>query len=151
MNASKPAPTGRHHRAPRTLARALFSALCVLIGVGAPLLALDVVDAPRADAHCPPGAPGGSLFTWWGEENDAWGTCDWDNVYHGWLNDRVTDGSCVWSEYIDAGVWNVQAVSCVTGAWLDYWKFDRDGDFFSYINLCRNQGCGFNWPASYGY
>ena len=79
------------------------------------------------------------------------GTCDWDNTYHGWLVDDVNDGSCVYSEFLDAGIWNVQAYACNTGVWTDYWWGDRDGDHFTFILLCRDYGCIPNWIVNYGY
>ena len=116
---------------------------------------VDVAKAPKADAYCPPGYQSGGLIPAynWGQEWNYQGTCDWDNTYHGWLIDNVTDGSCVWAEYIDDGWWGVQAYTCTTGAWIDYWKWDNNGDFSSSLNLCRNQGCytGGYWPWSSGY
>ena len=117
--------------------------------------ATQVIEAAPVEAYCPWGGTGGGLIPagGWGQEWSISGTCDWDNVYHGNLLDAVDDGSCVWSEFIDDGVWNIQAYACTTGVWSDYWKFDRNGDYFSYINLCRAYGCytSGSWPWNIGY
>jgi hypothetical protein len=123
----------------------------LVLGVSVPI-ATDAAQAPPAGALCANGL-GGGMWASWGQEWDYAGTCDWDNTYHGWLNDSIADGSCVWAEFIDAGYWNVQHYECNTGGWSDFWKWDIDGDNFSWELMCRNQGCLGNgaWQANWSY
>jgi hypothetical protein len=137
-------------RRPARLAVALAALAALVTGFVAPI-ASDVATAPPAAANCPPGSPGGGLVIWWGQEWNVGGTCDWDNTYHGWLQDSVTDGSCVYSEFVDAGWWNVQGYACDTGAWIDYWKWDNNGDFYSQMIICRDWDCFPGWVDNYGY
>lgn len=138
----------------RRMAQRLVSVLVLcagfVVGVSVPI-ASDVATAPPAGAYCPPGSSGGGIGTWWGVEWSVGGTCDWDNTYHGSLLDAATDGSCVYSEFIDAGYWNVQAYACTTGVWIDYWKWDYDGDFYSQLIMCRDYNCFSYWVDNYGY
>jgi len=139
-------------RQPRLLRTTLtlVAVASLAIGVLAPI-ASEVATAPPAAAQCPPGYSGGGMWIWWGQESSAGGTCDWDNTYHGWLQDSVTDGSCVYAEFVDAGYWDVQAYACTTGAWIDYWKWDYDGDYYSQTTICRDYDCYPWWVDSYGY
>lgn len=140
----------RRSRRPRRIASVLVALAALAAGVGAPI-ASDVATAPFAGAYCPPGSPGGSLAAWWGQEANVSGTCDWDNTYHGWLQDSVTDGSCVYALFIDDGNWDVQAYACTTGAWIDYWKWDYNGDYYSQTTICRDYDCFPVWVESHGY
>src|SRR5262245_58462240 len=134
----------------RAISGVLMAAVGLVIGLGAPV-ATEVAQAPSAGAVCSAYGPSG-LYAYWGQQWADGGTCDWDNTYHGWLNDSITDGSCVWAEVIDAGSWGVQGWECNTGGWSDFWKWDYDGDFFSYLAMCRNQGCWANqWVGNWPY
>lgn len=74
-------------------------------------------------------------------------TCDGDNFYAGRLQDPVTDGSCSYAVYIDAGVTSTQGVSCTTGGWANYSFRDRNGDSSATLRLRVSYATGPGLPT----
>lgn len=128
-------------------ARVVTLVCSLLLFVGVPL-----INAGPASAYC--GGAGreevfGEGSPTWGAESASSGTCNGDKIYAGWVGDQLSDGSCVWVQFLDGGSTYTQATSCNTsGTTYTFW--DQTNDTSSSTRLCRNQGCG-SWLSTFGY
>jgi hypothetical protein len=132
-------------------------AFAVAAVVMAGTAAVTVIAAPVASAHCEndremqylpqpgPFAREASVWIFSGEPP----TCDGDYYYRGWLDDELTDGSCVWVQYADQDLYATMATSCDRDG-IGYTYSDYRGNNATYLRICRNQGCS-GWIASFGY
>lgn len=102
--------------------------------------------APRVSATCDGSTPIWSDFGFGIERARYASTCDGDGWYGGFVADTLTDGSCVWVVYRDAGWDSQQGRSCDSGG-ANYSFTDRSGDSFALWTACRNQGCGLFGPT----
>jgi len=102
--------------------------------------------AHRVDATCNWGSPVWSDFGFGIERARYASTCDGDGWYAGFVADTLTDGSCVWVVYRDAGWDSQQGRSCNSGG-ASYSFTDRNGDSYAQWTACRNQGCGLFGPT----
>jgi len=99
----------------------------------------------RVEAVCDGSSPVWSDFGFGIERARYPSTCDGDRWYAG-VADTLTDGSCVWVIYRDAGWDSQQGRSCNTGG-ANYSFSDRSGDSYAQWTACRNQGCGLFGPT----
>jgi hypothetical protein len=102
--------------------------------------------AGRAGATCNGGSPVSSNFGFGIERARYASTCDGDGWYAGFVADTLTDGSCVWVVYRDAGWDSQQGRSCSSGG-ANYSFTDRSGDSYAQWTACRNHGCGLFGPT----
>jgi hypothetical protein len=78
-------------------------------------------------------------------------TCNNDYQYTGLLLDPISDGSCVYANYLELFAYSAtQGVSCTTGAWSAYDYIDSIGTNSVLVSV-RPSYLGDNWITSSGY
>lgn len=104
-------------------------------------LAFVITSSSQAEAYCTGLNSNSVLSRTWGREQVRWATtCDGLEDYFGQVNDRISDGFCVYARYTVAGVWTNSPSECTTGEWRNFSYIDDDGH--SWIKICKSSGGG---------
>ncbi|MDX2344544.1 MAG: hypothetical protein QNL12_12795 [Acidimicrobiia bacterium] len=113
----------------------------VILATMAVVLATLPATTPRAEGMCSNLYAADPIDPYWGlEYTPDVNTCDQDDYYRGKVKDPYTDQSCVWVQFKEGTTVYTQGISCnSTGS--NYTFSDQNGDHWSTIRICRNQGC----------